>query len=36
MKGNERKNGVAPRENAISLFPRCKYLLTAYKIVMKQ
>ena len=29
------KNSVAPRENAISLFPRCNFLLTAYKIAMK-
>jgi len=35
MKGNEKKC-VAPRENAISLFHRQNFLLTAHKIVMKQ
>jgi len=35
MKGNERKI-VAPRENAISLFHRQYFLLTAHKTVMKQ
>ena len=35
MKGNEKKC-VAPREYAISLFPRQNFRLTARKIVMKQ
>jgi len=29
MKGNEKNKSVAPRENAISLFPRRRFFLTA-------
>jgi hypothetical protein len=36
MKGNEKRGCMAPRENAISLFHRHNFLLTAHKIVMKQ
>jgi hypothetical protein len=36
MKGNEKRRRVASRENAISLFPRQNFILTAHKIVMKQ
>jgi len=36
MKNNKKRGRMAPRENAISLFHRQYFLLTARKTVMKQ